>query len=328
LTGRVLLEAAVSDWAAALTLTYDDKKLYSPDQAKFLHHDDLRQAIRKARYHSRCRYVAAGEYGKRSTKRAHWHLLLLGVGLPPKLPEPYKNGETWRFWPYGFTYYEPVASEKAIRYITKYLVKERSEIAKNKQDPTERHRLPWVGYSKQPILGAHYIRMMAERQADMRVFPRTFNYRPPGGHPSKWRYTLQGKAQMEYFTRLFEIWPEGEDAPKTEWMENAYNRFKKWRQAKWWQEYCKQAYSSQAGHAVLFEMDKSMSNQWPRKELTKSERLWQDFQQTPEYWEGREWQGGQGEEKQLVFRRRGLPGARASLKEKRRITDPLPVIKK
>jgi hypothetical protein len=222
LIGRTLMEAADSDWTLALTLTYDDRKIINPLQTKVVNVEDFQKFQRRLRRHWQFKYVAAGEYGERKG-RTHFHCLLMGQGLPPDIPEK-KPYVSWKHWPWGYVYADYGASEAKIRYIVKYLVKAKEQERKKKRDKTQ-HLSEWIGYSKRPILGQAMVRQLAERQAEMRVFPRNFNYTPPFAHRSGWRYTLQGKAQEEYFDRLFELWPEGRNAVKTEWMENAYRRY-------------------------------------------------------------------------------------------------------
>lgn len=222
LIGRCLMESATSDWTIALTLTYDDKKIINPLQTKVVNVEDFQKFQRRLRRHWQFKYVAAGEYGERKG-RTHFHCLLMGQGLPPDIPNR-KNFVSWKHWPWGYVFADYGTSEAKIRYIVKYLVKAKEQERKNKRDKTQ-HLTEWIGYSKRPILGQKMVLQLAERQANMQVFPRNFNYRPPNANPSKWRYTLQGKAQEEYFDRLFELWPEGRKAGKTEWMENAYRRY-------------------------------------------------------------------------------------------------------
>jgi hypothetical protein len=222
LIGRCLMESHKSDWTMALTLTYDDKKITNPLQTKIVTVEDFQKFQRRLRRHWQFKYLAAGEYGERKG-RTHFHVLLMGQGIPPEIPNK-KNYVSWKHWPWGYVYADHGTSEAKIRYIVKYLVKAKEQERKKKRDKTQ-HLSEWIGYSKRPILGEQMVRQFAERQAEMQVFPRNFNYMPPNAHPSKWRYTLQGKAQEVYFDRLFELWPEGINARKTEWMENAYRRY-------------------------------------------------------------------------------------------------------
>lgn len=218
LTGRALCEAAESDYALALTLTYDSKKCYSPMQPKVIHKQDFQIFIRLwRRSHTKARYLVAGEYGARKG-RAHFHAIIFGQGMPPSIPEQ-KNTHIPE-WQYGHVYAEFAVNERNIRYATKYLVKSLDD----KKD--EERSEEWVSYSKKPLLGYQHIVQMAERNADAQLFPRNFNYRPPGSAQNN-RYSFQGKAQEVYLDKLFELWPAGILAPKTEWMQNATRRYLK-----------------------------------------------------------------------------------------------------
>lgn len=229
LIGRALGEAAHCDWSVALTLTYDDQKLYDPRQTKFLHHEDFVRFQARLRKKFSSKYLAAGEYGERKG-RAHWHLLLMGRGTPPKIKN--KKLTNWHLWPYGFIWADWGMSEKKIRYVAKYLIKEKMDVEKRKIDGS--HRMAWVGYSKRPILGEKMIKGLAVHQAQAQLFPSNLNYLPPGASPTKWRYTLKGKAEEIYFDTLFEVWPDAWAARKNESIEPALLRYKKLKANRVW----------------------------------------------------------------------------------------------
>jgi len=231
LTGLCLGEYAASDWGLALTLTYDDRKLYDPVQAKAIHKHDFQLFMKNVRNDGhKCRYLVAGEYGSRKS-RAHFHVLLLGSGKPPRIPPPFSPNR-WSlpdWWDYGHVNVDPHIHEASIRYITKYLVKKLDPDNKNTEEISEE----WLSWSKRPMLGESYIHALVERQADMRTFPYTLNYLPPGAS-QKNRYSLRGAAEYKYFDRLFELWPDAIHAPKTEWMHNAFRRYIKKKARREW----------------------------------------------------------------------------------------------
>jgi hypothetical protein len=227
-----MCEASVSDWAVALTLTYDDRKLDKPNQAKMLYKEDWQGFRNRLRKYTRFRGIYCGEFGSKKG-RAHWHCLLFGTGTPPEpltqlkekefVPMKLTNSKSKRpMWPYGNVYADWGHSEKKVRYISKYLTKALRKPSIHKKDEV---LTEVVGWSKRPIMGHETVLKYAERQAAMRVWPRSFNYIPPGVQPKKWRYTFQGAAQHVYLEHMLDLWPEGHKAPKTEWMENAYRRF-------------------------------------------------------------------------------------------------------
>jgi hypothetical protein len=227
-----MCEASVSDWAVALTLTYDDRKLDKPNQATMLYKEDWEGFRNRLRKYATFRGIYCGEFGK-AKGRAHWHTLLFGTGRPPEpllqlkekefVPMQKTNSKSKRpMWPYGNVYADWGHSEKKVRYISKYLTKALRKPSIHKKDKV---LTEVVGWSKRPIMGHATVLKYAERQAAMRVWPRSFNYIPPGVEPKKWRYTFQGAAQHLYIDHMLDLWPEGHEAPRAEWMQNAYRRY-------------------------------------------------------------------------------------------------------
>lgn len=230
--GRTMCEASVSDWAVALTLTYDDLLLDKPNQTRMLYKEDWAGFRNRLRKYTTFRGIYCGEFGK-AKGRAHWHTLLFGNGTPPEPLLQLKNKEyaymrktntksKRPLWPYGMVYTDWGHSEKKVRYISKYLTKALRRPSDHKKDKLLSEV---VGWSKRPIMGEAVVLRYAERQAAMKVWPRSFNYIPPGVKPKKWRYTFQGAAQFLYLDHMLSLWPEGHAAPKSEWMENAYRRY-------------------------------------------------------------------------------------------------------
>lgn len=265
LVARGLCEHSLSEWSFALTLTYADKRIVDPLQAKKLHVHDFQNFMKRLRNSGhKCRYICAGEYGSRKG-RAHFHVLLFGLGRPPNVSLNQRiNFDPWEW---GHVYVDRVHS-RSIRYVCKYLTKK--DDPKNDQSTAAREE--WIGYSLKPVLGHEYFMRMADWYASEQVVPRDFRVRPPGiANDDKNRYQISGVSQMHFLDRLYWHWPEALHRPKTEWMENATLRYVKWRQRKQWEalspETQKEILGGQIRHA------------WPRKELTEMDFLWHDFQQ-------------------------------------------------
>jgi hypothetical protein len=189
--GRALAEASTSDWVCAVTLTYrprDDlaDKIITPPHAQAF--------IRSLRdRHHKIRYLIAGEYGS-LRGRAHFHVLLFGIGKRPQIP----NGEVWPHhqnfhdisWPHGHMFADWNADEKAMRYTLKYILKDQSKDT-------------WMSLSKQPPLGAAFFRNKADELVRARVFPSSFNYLPPGGDSER-LYYMTRTTRRDYLLRICE----------------------------------------------------------------------------------------------------------------------------
>jgi hypothetical protein len=224
LIGRCLFEAADSEWVRALTLTYDDKKVMDPIQTTTIVKKDFQNFMKRMRRSGHlCRYIAAGEYGEKKG-RTHFHVLLFGVGKLPDIPLN-KKYQYLAEWPWGFTYADDAATEKAVRYVAKYMVKE----MKMKEDGKwkEFKDLPaWFTYSTKPLLGAQGFVNLALQHAEAKLPPFSLHYTPPGAREGR-RYVMSGKAEDVFFSTLLAHWPEFDTHEKTEWVQNSYERFKK-----------------------------------------------------------------------------------------------------
>lgn len=268
LVGRILCEYAYSDWQLYLTLTYDDRRS-SPDQVEFLQKIDMRRFLQRLRNHGyRFRYLYAGEYGEQK-QRSHWHVLLFGYGTKPEIAirEEFYNFKHWKF---GYTYADDAFGERQIRYCAKYLVKGIDP----KQELSAFRGEYVLRYSTKPLLGFEFLINWAERQAEMQVFPRTFNYVPPFASARN-KYSFYGRAQFVFFDRLFELWPEGIFAPRTEWMDNAYLRYMKYKAQMFWD-----TLTSDEQADILADQ---IRVPFARRELTASERLWYIYKDSPIY---------------------------------------------
>jgi len=110
---RLLLELAVSNHAAFVTLTYDDESLPKGGNLDPKHLTAFLKALRY-RYPEKFRYFAVGEYGEK-TWRPHYHLALFGV--PMTAEYVVQNA-----WDKGFTQTGELNKASA-GYITGYCTK-------------------------------------------------------------------------------------------------------------------------------------------------------------------------------------------------------------
>lgn len=222
LIGRGMADRAWVDGGVFLTLTYDDKKLTDPTQTTLIHKEDFQNFMKRVRYHvGETRYIAAGEYGSKKG-RVHFHAILLTKGHCPVYPHEQRFWDD-ELWPWGHMWAEP-CTMRSMRYVAKYLQKQREE---NSQE--------WVTYSRFPILGFDFCLETAWRAVEQKVFPRDFNYFPPGytGHP-KLKFSFYGKAQEIILDTIFDLWPEAWELKKTPWMQNAVDRYVKLKQRHTW----------------------------------------------------------------------------------------------
>jgi len=180
--GRSLCEAHYARWTLTLTLTYRNR---TDDAEKYItprHFQDFIRSLRK-RGHV-VRYLVAGEVGKKG--RAHFHCLLFGYSDPPEIPQ---HKRTWiDAWPHGHIWADWSGSEKSVRYVCKYMLKD----ALDKECSES-----WLSMSKKPMLGWIYIQERAKKLAEMAVMPNDFNYRPPGASSDR-RYMMTGATRREF----------------------------------------------------------------------------------------------------------------------------------
>lgn len=223
--GRCLLELAESDWATALTLTYDDAK--TPGEKRtVLHIEDMQRFLKRFRKSvSHCRYLVAGEYGSKRG-RPHFHAVLFGKGQRPgQLGDGMNNLAQW---PWGHVWVDNAVSEKSLRYVAKYLLK---SVRKSKTKDENKFNAEWISYSNKPLLGYSAIVKMAERAARENLFPRSFRYRPPLSDPKR-TYTLRGEARNVLLDHIFLNARPGLLIPET--MERAVLAWRKSRHKRAW----------------------------------------------------------------------------------------------
>lgn len=223
LIGRAMAEMAYADDTVFLTLTYDDRKLEDPSQTRVIWRRDFQNFLKLYRKRvGKIRYVVAGEYGTKKG-RVHFHAILFTYGHCPCVP--LKMRFWWpELWPWGHLWAE-TANIKTIKYVAKYLTKSRLDKTGSE----------WVSYSRFPILGSEFVIRTGLRAASAKVFPRDFNYFPPGynGRP-RLKFTFYGRAQELLLDTIFEHWPEAHAVPKTEWMENAMRRYRRIKAERYW----------------------------------------------------------------------------------------------
>jgi len=237
LVGKVLMEQETVDWSYMLTLTYDPQRLtehpWGDNAAKFICKADFQEFMRNVRSQMRsqdrknktnigsnARYLVAGEYGELKG-RSHFHVLLMGTGMPPPIPKLKKNYQYMPAWRWGYTFAELAQGERSIRYIAKYLTKAVSEKERQKNNPTAQ---AWVSYSRLPPMGTEYVKKMAVKHASNKIMPYDLKFMPPGGNPDV-NYSITGKQELIFFQTMFDHWPEMIDKPCHEWIYNARLRW-------------------------------------------------------------------------------------------------------
>lgn len=262
------MELTTSTWAFVVTLTYDDQKLSEGDKsAQTINKYHFKKMIAHLRKLYSFKFLVAGEYGKRN-RRAHFHAAILGVGAPPEIP-PLRTRVLWEpYWLHGFSYFDE-CDVKSVEYIAKYLTKGR--IKKTDTEAEEE----WISYSKIPPLGTDFVLRLADDYVSEGVFPRSFRVNPPGSNSLNRRMQITGLQQNLFLHRIFTQWPQAIDLPKSEWMENATTRYKKWKAQKTFEL------------LGLEQQDELINDgfrlQTAKPELTEKEKQWMDYKNTREY---------------------------------------------
>jgi len=216
--GRSLCEASTSDWSLALTLTYRPgvgdlaDKVLTPE-----HFQTFIRTLRNSKH--KIRYLAAGEYGS-LRGRAHFHTILFGMGQPLQIP--LKTNFIFDAWPYGHVFADGDGSERSIRYVCKYILKDKDAVADN-----------WFSISKKPSLGAAFFKARAQEYVRHGVFPSSFNYLPPGGEPGR-AYFMTGATRRDFLLELLkgarEKYPV-DSRTLNEWVLKAVDKVDRWNAA-------------------------------------------------------------------------------------------------
>jgi len=247
LVGKTLMEYSQSDWAFALTLTYDDKIIKEKhplglQASQWIHKKDFQNFMSFVRKEHqrlnkdgnqlsyRCSYLVAGEYGSRKG-RSHFHVILMGDGIPPRITKLRTPKQYMPSWPWGFVFSDIVASDRTVHYVAKYLVKELRDQERKKDNPVTRC---WVSYSKYPPLGAIGFEAMGRAQARAQIMPQNLNYIPPLETRGD-KYSMTYSQERIFWKAFIEDFPQAETLPCTQWVHNSRLRFIKHRQKERWE---------------------------------------------------------------------------------------------
>lgn len=229
-TGRCIAEAVISFAVIFATLTYRDDE---PGAFQFVKLDwdraisRLRMAV-KREFGTSCKVLYAAERGKNGTQRCHWHALLFfdgphGIEVPG---DP--TARAWvDWWPHGHVNLQALSVSdtgqagllsRKVRYVAKYLGKTKGQDA-----------APF-GWSKNPIMGAGFLRDLAERHAEAGLIPQNFYVLPglkftkgpkAGDHQ---RFYLRGAGAREFaqaYAARWEALHPGQVADALPWMLSA-----------------------------------------------------------------------------------------------------------
>ncbi len=243
-TARALCEASTSAHVATLSLTYAPRHDMADKVVEPRHFQLFMKLLRRAGH--KVRYLVAGEYGERKA-RAHFHCILffehlvpleyenehgewIERGVPAQYKDDYPLGKTQedapfsdqiphqrmvhiREWPHGHIQVDWSASEKAIRYVCKYLLSE------------EKHNA-WFSLSKKPPLGAAYFASRAQGFVSDGLLPQGFEYVPPGGDKTK-TYLLTGASRRDYLNAITQ---DPKDLPRlSDWVAKTFEKNEKAR---------------------------------------------------------------------------------------------------
>lgn len=198
-TARTICEAEEREWAVVVTLTYRDQQdgshelLNPPHFQKAIQRlrDQLRAKAKKTKSNtgSVVKYLVAGEYGE-LRGRAHFHVVLMGDGPKPDLPQKTRCWPSW--WPYGHVYADWKVDAKAVRYVAKYL---------HKWDNNK----SWSSRSQGEPLGWPHLKKKLERYVEAGKWPTTWLYRVPG-----WKKMgrMSDATRRRFVMHLIERWTE------------------------------------------------------------------------------------------------------------------------
>lgn len=243
--GRSLCEASVSEVACTLSMTYATPKDGSlAHKVVTPYHFQLFMKLLRNAGH-KVRYLCIGEYGKKNG-RAHFHVILFFKklvplvdpetgevrGVVPRFKDDYPHGTTQedapfcreipqermvhiREWPHGHIQVDWSMSERAIRYVCKYLLAE--DKAKDQY---------WFSPSKKPALGWEWFARKAAQARELGVLPSSFEYMPPGG-TKKTPYLMTGAIRRDYLAACA---PRAADRPRmSEWVQRTYDKHERAR---------------------------------------------------------------------------------------------------
>ena len=229
--GRCLAEAAVSSHTCVVNLTYAPRDDLADKLLQPRHFQLFMKLLRRAGH--KVRYFVAGEYGEEKG-RAHFHAILFFTHLEKQEKTPaynwghLNNPETSarfsdkiphnemvhiREWPHGHILCDWSFSEKSVRYVCKYLLKEDKNSA-------------WLSLSKKPAIGSEWFQQKAAIAKALGVLPSSWNYLPPGGDKDK-AYFMSGATRRDY---LNAITTNADDMAKAnEWTQKTFAKYARQR---------------------------------------------------------------------------------------------------
>lgn len=188
-TGRGLCEADQADHSFAVTLTYRDREhdlwhmIINPT-----HFQNFIRALRKRGYF--VRYIASGEYGE-TKGRAHFHAVLFFYG---EAPDWAMSERIWDdCWPHGHIWAEDGAQDAHIRYVLKYIQKDKN----------------WFSLSKKPTLGWPWFENRALLIYEAGLMPVSRKYRPINGTKG-FDYSMQRTTWRDYLLLLHDLYEQGD----------------------------------------------------------------------------------------------------------------------
>lgn len=122
---RCVLESLDHPENVFLTLTYNDDFLPENRSLSKKELQTFMKRFRKSIYPAKCRFFASGEYGKKSGKRPHYHLLIFGIGIN----NPVFRNLSWDYVHQGF-WCDCVAWNKGNCFIGTVTIKSAYYVAK------------------------------------------------------------------------------------------------------------------------------------------------------------------------------------------------------
>lgn len=239
---RAMAEAAYSSAVATVNLTYAPRDDLADRLLTPRHFQLFMKQLRNSGH--KVRYLVAGEYGSLKG-RAHFHAILFFSHLKARTPftegewrdghyhprprynpdhlrdprssEPFsadipqKRMVHIREWPHGHVTVDWSVSERAIRYVCKYLLADDKNSA-------------WFSLSKKPALGAVFFAEKARLAAELGVLPSSFNYLPPGGSRDR-PYMMTGASRRDY---LNAITTDPARRPQmSEWVQKSFDKLQR-----------------------------------------------------------------------------------------------------
>lgn len=261
-TGRCLAELSESHSMLSVTLTYAPRDDLCDKIIEPRHFQNFIRALRKRGH--KLRYIAVGEYGK-NTDRAHFHAILFKKNakawLNDKESPVVKDQREWvPEWPHGHIFIDSRDGERAVRYVTKYLLKEDVDY--------------WLTMSKKPPLGDEFFRKKAREAGKLGFLPSSFVYQPPGGKKER-EYMMTGATQRNFTAYCVKAY-EAQHGPlsrerRSEWFNKALDKVERW-------EATREVDSLSSEERLYYENEQDERVSQARKaEFSESkEKQWQD----------------------------------------------------